>query len=273
MVEATPSLRHVPPSTIGELARSILADPDQATLRSVIGKSIAVSSGKGGVGKTITACNLSLYYARKGMQVGLVDLDPLSDVASLLDLYESEQAVQETPKPAAAANGGVTGYMIPVFRGLEILFPFQKLDATQAAGVMERLYRGLLREVDSRYDLLIFDMPAGLAYDDNMAYLAFMKMLVLVTNPEPTAHASAGAYAKEVQRLYREKRSTSGTIVIRAGSRRDSTRGTSRRITTGSSAPPTGSAFGRAAHYMTSPSCRRTRPSTFSRESRTPSFT
>lgn len=29
-----------------------------------------------------------------------------------------------------------------------------------------------------------------------------MKRLVLVTNPEPTAHASAGAYAKEVQRLF-----------------------------------------------------------------------
>jgi MinD-like ATPase involved in chromosome partitioning or flagellar assembly len=201
MVEATPSLRHVVPGAVSELARSILADPDQTTLRRVIGKSIAVSSGKGGVGKTITACNLALYFARKGMQVGLVDLDPLSDVASLLDLYESEQALQDAPKPAAAASN-VQGSMIPVFRGLEILFPFQKLDAAQAAGVMEKLYRGLLREIDSRYSMLIFDMPAGLAYDDNLAYMAFMKMLVLVTNPEPTAHASAGAYAKEVQRLY-----------------------------------------------------------------------
>jgi flagellar biosynthesis protein FlhG len=33
-----------------------------------------------------------------------------------------------------------------------------------------------------------------------------MNALVLVTNPEPTAHASAGAYAKEVQRLYPGKR-------------------------------------------------------------------
>jgi flagellar biosynthesis protein FlhG len=29
-----------------------------------------------------------------------------------------------------------------------------------------------------------------------------MKRVILVTNPEPTAHASAGAYAKEVQRLF-----------------------------------------------------------------------
>jgi hypothetical protein len=60
----------------------------------------------------------------------------------------------------------------------------------------------MLGEIDARYQLLIFDMPAGLSYEDNLAYLAFMRTLVLVTNPEPTAHASAGAYAKEVQRLY-----------------------------------------------------------------------
>jgi hypothetical protein len=45
-------------------------------------------------------------------------------------------------------------------------------------------------------------MPAGLGLEDNLAWLPFMKRLVLVTNPEPTAHASAGAYAKEVQRLF-----------------------------------------------------------------------
>ncbi len=67
---------------------------------------IAVSSGKGGVGKTITACNLAIYYARKGLRVGLVDLDPLSDVASLLDIYESEQAVRERATRESPARMG-----------------------------------------------------------------------------------------------------------------------------------------------------------------------
>ena len=103
---ARPSPFHSTPGTsIGGLVGSILADPDQGTLRSVVRKSLAVGSGKGGVGKTITACNLSLHFARKGMRVGLVDLDPLSDVASLLDLYESEQALRDPAAPSAA--GGV----------------------------------------------------------------------------------------------------------------------------------------------------------------------
>jgi MinD-like ATPase involved in chromosome partitioning or flagellar assembly len=200
MAAAPPRAQPVPRPVTRGLVASILADPDQGTLHSVIRKSIAVGSGKGGVGKTITASNLSLHFARKGMRVALVDLDPLSDVASLLDLYESEQALQDQTAPTAA--GGVQENIIPVFRGLDILFPYQKLDAANAAGLMEKLYRGMLREIDARYELLIFDMPAGISYEDNLAYLAFMSTLVLVTNPEPTAHASAGAYAKEVQRLY-----------------------------------------------------------------------
>ncbi len=185
-----------------DLVRSIMTESDSATLHRVIGKSIAVSSGKGGVGKTITACNLAIYYARKGMRVGLVDLDPLSDVAALLDLQDSEQVVTGGARVAMRRGGGIAEFQMPVFKGLEILFPFQKLAREEAAGMLEKIYRLHLREVDGLYDLLIFDMPAGMSYEDNLIYLPFMKRLVLVTNPEPTAHASAGAYAKEVQRLY-----------------------------------------------------------------------
>jgi flagellar biosynthesis protein FlhG len=177
-----------------------LSGGDQDALRRVIGRSVAVSSGKGGVGKTITACNLAIYYARKGLRVGLADLDPLSDVASLLDIYESEQALK-VRDPATPAEG-LGSFILPVFKGLEILFPYQKLDPSHARATMETLYSLHLKEIDARYDVLIFDMPAGMSYDNNLAYVPFMKRLVLVTNPEPTAHASAGAYAKEVLRLY-----------------------------------------------------------------------
>lgn len=185
-----------------DLVRSIMAEADGATLHRVIGKSIAISSGKGGVGKTITACNLAIYYARKGMRTGLVDLDPLSDVAALLDLQDSEQVLTGGARVATRSDGGISQYQMPVFKGLEILFPFQKLARGEATGMMEKIYRLHLREMDGLYDLLIFDMPAGMSYEDNLAYLPFMRRLVLVTNPEPTAHASAGAYVKEVQRLY-----------------------------------------------------------------------
>jgi flagellar biosynthesis protein FlhG len=185
------------------LTRELLAGPSGESLRRVISRSIAVSSGKGGVGKTITACNLAIYYARKGLRVGLVDLDPLSDVASLLDIYESEQVLRETPRGGRAGGASpLDSFVMPVFKGLEILFPYQKLLPGEARGVMQKIYRTHIGEIDTRFDLLLFDMAAGMSQEDNLAYLPFMKRLVLVTNPEPTAHASAGAYAKEVQRLF-----------------------------------------------------------------------
>ncbi len=116
-------------------ARLLLAGPSQDALRRVISRSIAIGSGKGGVGKTITACNLAIFYARKGLRVGLVDLDPLSDVASLLDLYESEQAVRDasasSQSPAALPRWTETS--CPSFKKLDILFPYQKLSAGASA--------------------------------------------------------------------------------------------------------------------------------------------
>ena len=116
-----------------DLVRSIMAEADNATLHRVIGKSIAISSGKGGVGKTITACNLAIYYARKGMRTGLVDLDPLSDVAALLDLQDSEQVLTGGARVSTRSGGGIFEYQMPVFKGLEILFPFQKLARGEAS--------------------------------------------------------------------------------------------------------------------------------------------
>ena len=180
------------------LSVSLVPGADEPALRSLIGKSVAVSSGKGGVGKTITACNLAIYYARRGLRVGLVDVDPLSDVATLLDLQESEQALEG----GKVRHDGLEGNLLEVFKGLEVVFPFQKLERSEISGLMERIYRRHLKEIEKRYDLVIFDMPAGMDQDENLAYLPFMKRLILVTTPEPTSHASAGAYVREVQRLY-----------------------------------------------------------------------
>ncbi len=191
-----------PAAALEELARRVRSGTGETLLRRVVARSIAVSSGKGGVGKTITACNLALSYARKGLRVGLVDLDPLSDVATLLDLQDAEAAFSSRPGRTPAAGVPLSDIALPVFRGLEVLFPSQKLSPSEVAEMAGSIYGERLADIDSRYDVLLFDMPAGMGYEDNLAWLPLMSVLVLVTNPEPTAHASAGAYAKEVQRLY-----------------------------------------------------------------------
>jgi flagellar biosynthesis protein FlhG len=165
-------------------------------------KSIAVTSGKGGVGKTITAVNLSIYYARKGISTALVDLDPLSDIATLLDLVESETAFEEQNRDMQIT--GVGDLSVPVFKHLDLIFPSPKLKKLERSTLLEKIYRELTGELDSRYRLLVFDLPAGSEFDENLVFLPFMGMILLVTNPEPTAHAAAGAYIKRASQVYQD---------------------------------------------------------------------
>lgn len=165
-------------------------------------KSIAVTSGKGGVGKTITATNLSIYYAKKGYRTALIDLDPLSDIAAVLDLVEAESAVEDQNLDLGKAE--MESLAQPVFKHLDLIFPASKLKTVQRSALLEKIYRDLPGELNSSYDLLVFDLPAGSEFDDNLVFLPFMGMILLVTNPEPTAHAAAGAYIKRAFDVYQE---------------------------------------------------------------------
>ena len=133
----------------------------------------------------------------RGLRVGLVDVDPLSDIATLLDLQDSEEAIGAAPSPAGPPGAaGLDRYTSGVLPGLDLLFPAPKLDREESRTLLGRIFRQHAGELDGRYDLLIFDLPAGSDAEENLAFLPFMSQIVLVTNPEPTAHVSAGAYVR-----------------------------------------------------------------------------
>jgi len=158
-------------------------------------KSIAVGSGKGGVGKTTTSVNLALYYAKTGLKVALIDLDPLSDVASLLGLHDPESAFAEPPDQRKPA---LSEFTVHLFANLDLIFPRSKLRSEQIEEVKDLLFRRFRDELAEAYDLLVFDLPAGSRYEDNLSYLPFMGRLLVVTASEPTAHVSTGGYIRSV---------------------------------------------------------------------------
>lgn len=153
-------------------------------------KSIAIASGKGGVGKSTTALNLAIYYAKLGIRVALLDMDPLSDITTILDLESPEDTLKERTEASTSS------YIQPVFTNLDLLFPRSKL----RRGESQTLFQKALREEGSlwnqRYDLLIYDLPAGIGQEENLTFLTYVDRLIIVTNAEPTSHVSAGGYIR-----------------------------------------------------------------------------
>ncbi len=152
-------------------------------------KSIAVASGKGGVGKTTTCVNLAVYFARKGSKTALIDLDPLSDIATLLDIKEAGAASNNTDTEDFDAN------KIGVLPNLDLIFPEAKLE-NRETGAFD-LLRKFSDRLSSDYDKLILDLPAGSEYEENLVFLQFTDKVIIVTNDEPTSHTASGYYIKQ----------------------------------------------------------------------------
>ncbi|MDA3852298.1 MAG: P-loop NTPase [Spirochaetaceae bacterium] len=170
-------------------------------LKSVQAKSIAIASGKGGVGKTMTSTNFAIYLALKGFRVGLIDVDPLSDVVTLLDLQDRDLNLPPLNRITCFKD-----CRIPVIPRMDLIFPQAKTSGVSILSLMNRLYDEFLEQLDKYYDYLIFDMPAGVQEKENLIFLDKMNLILLVTNPEPTAHVSAGGFIKKALEHHGETR-------------------------------------------------------------------
>ncbi len=161
-------------------------------------RTIAVGSGKGGVGKSTTAVNLAIIAAKLGKRVGLIDLDPLSNLATILDVPSAtlESARGAVISASTSVTGSLDDATVELFPRIDLLFPRPKLAGGDSARLMGLLFRRMTGQLLNRYDLLLLDMPAGIGHDENLAFLPYVGRLLIVTNPEPTSHVSAGGYVR-----------------------------------------------------------------------------
>lgn len=162
---------------------------EQDLVTSLRRATVAIGSGKGGVGKSTTALNIALVLARQGRSVGLLDLDPLSNLSVILDIPpEKLDSVQGDPHRGETLHQ----FILPYAAKLDLVFPHA--GETGKVGLFHRF----ARELVERYDVMVCDLPAGISTEENLGFLPYMGSLVLVTNAEPTAHVSAGGYLRSV---------------------------------------------------------------------------
>ena len=155
--------------------------------------SVAILSGKGGVGKTNLALNLSYALFRAGHKVLLMDFDVgLANVDVLLGL-SPEKNLQDLFRPGVTAeevmqtveSGGFD--FLPAASGVPELLEMDD-------DMHEILFQKLNHALDG-YDYLMLDLGAGIS--QTVLSVAVMSHLrVLVVTPEPTSLTDTYAVIK-----------------------------------------------------------------------------
>lgn len=130
-----------------------------------MGKIIAFTNQKGGVGKTTTCVNMSAYMALMGKKVLLVDVDPQGNATSGLGLDKTGQnkSVYDVISGSAALEDAVQKTEIP---GLDILPANIDLAGVEVELVYmknrETVLKTALAKVKNVYDYITIDCPPSL---------------------------------------------------------------------------------------------------------------
>lgn len=157
---------------------------------------VAISSGKGGVGKTSIAVNLGISLAKQGAKVCLFDADiGLANVNILLGLtpeYTLEHVLFGAKDIEDIMLDGPHGMkVVPGANGISecvSLHPRQQL----------RLTRELAR-VESEFDFLLIDTAAGIS-DTTLDFVSAAQHTLIVITGEPTSLTDAFSLIKLLKR-------------------------------------------------------------------------
>ncbi len=151
---------------------------------------VAVSSGKGGVGKSTLSVNLACALAQTGAKVGLLDCDVYGpDIPMMMGLkgapeqVSREGGVRLLPKEAHGIKTMSIGYLIP-----------EDQPAIWRGPMVHKLVEQFLKDVEwGELDYLLVDMPPGTGDAQlSLANLVPVTGAVLVTTPQAVAAFDVG---------------------------------------------------------------------------------
>lgn len=153
---------------------------------------IAITSGKGGVGKTNIAANLAICMAMENQRVilldadmGLGNLDILMNIHSRYNLTHAVSGVRTLDQVIQIGPAGVE--VICGGSGIESL---ANLNNFQRQRLLEQL-----QALQSRSDLILIDTGAGI-HSAVIGFCLSADHTLVVTTPEPTAMTDAYAMIK-----------------------------------------------------------------------------
>ncbi len=161
---------------------------------------IAISSGKGGVGKSTVAVNVAVSLAIQGAKVGLIDADIYGpNTPTMLGLSDAKLAVKQGP---------IGDILEPAFNyGIKLVSMGFLIDRDQPViwrgPMLNGVIRQFLYQVDwGEIDYLIVDMPPGTGDAQlSLAQAVPMAGAVIVTTPQTVSLVDSRRGLKMFQQL------------------------------------------------------------------------
>ncbi|KGP74006.1 MinD/ParA family protein [Pontibacillus yanchengensis] len=157
-------------------------------------KTIAIASGKGGVGKSNFALNFALSLTKQNKKVLIFDLDigmgnidillGLSPQYSIVDMFEEHLSIYDVIE-----TGPNSLSYIAAGSGLSKLFHLNESKS--------EYFFSQLQEIIEWYDYIFFDMGAGVT-DESLNFILAANECIVVTTPEPTSLTDAYAMIKHI---------------------------------------------------------------------------
>jgi len=167
-----------------------MSDPNADTPRR--GRITAVTSGKGGVGKTFLSANLAAALSRQGERVlvldadlGLANLDVVLNLfpkITLHDVFTGRSSVDE------AILAGPGGYSV-------LLAGSGMVEYWRLTPEVRDQLQQVIEEVAPRFDRVLLDTGAGIS-DVVLYTVSLAQQVLVVATPEPTSLTDAYATIK-----------------------------------------------------------------------------
>jgi flagellar biosynthesis protein FlhG len=187
---------------------------DEKSAGSLTGKPgsrvIAITSGKGGVGKTNFTVNLGIKFAQMGHRVVIIDADlglaNVDVVMGRMSKYNLSDVINSSKDILEILEEGPNG--VKFISGGSGVQELVKLNKTQLVDLLMKLGK-----LDEEADIILIDTGAGLS-ENVISFVHAAREVILVTTPEPTSITDAYALIKTI--THKDKKKNIKVVVNRA---------------------------------------------------------